>query len=171
MDAKIQTAISIRQLKPYLEAKIPPKIDNFLWRLCRNCIPTRFRLNKQVLIVLIYVWFVMKSMRIVHTSFSFVGTILIVDQCTFTSSQMLQQTSFLYFRCCYGVFGIKGTIRVMHEWRRIYQCCVRSRYQSVDWVEKRIGSAAISVRPKLAATIRWSKPPVGRYKCIIDAYV
>jgi dissimilatory sulfite reductase (desulfoviridin) alpha/beta subunit len=24
MDAKIQTAISIRQLKPYLEAKIPP---------------------------------------------------------------------------------------------------------------------------------------------------
>jgi hypothetical protein len=51
------------------EIKIPAKVKNFIWRICRRCIPTRVRSAIKELIVPLTVYYVITMMRIVSIYF------------------------------------------------------------------------------------------------------
>jgi len=51
---------------------VPPKIRNFIWRLQRNCVPTRLRFRRIVSHVLLNVFSVTLKLKILGTSLSLV---------------------------------------------------------------------------------------------------
>ncbi|XP_058756815.1 uncharacterized protein LOC131630038 [Vicia villosa] len=170
--------------------KIPPRVKNFLWCLCRNCVPTRVRLIDKG-----------------------VGCL---DSCVICGSGF-ENNNHLYFQCpksivCWEKVGLWHTIQQLvsnggdfvsfvfsflqasnHEnkavlstimwsiwksrnnalWNQIEESpdniCMRCSHLLLRWRDAHQVRNIVSPVEQLTAVTKWCKPPYGRFKCNIDA--
>ncbi|MCH98629.1 ribonuclease H protein, partial [Trifolium medium] len=170
--------------------KAPPKIKNFMWRLCRNCIPTRTRLlqkgvncpnncvlcdeeaedNLHILIYCDTIKQVWHRTGLWNTIQSRASNNTNMDVLVFSILQVLSaKQSSLFAVVLWSIWQSRNN----KLWRSQAETATTVYHRActvlTDWQMAQEEHKKSITRQQQPTESRWSKPSMGRYKCNIDA--
>ncbi|XP_024634702.1 uncharacterized protein [Medicago truncatula] len=133
--------------------KLPPKVKNFIWRVCRNCLPTR--------------------MRLITKGVNCPTSCAICDICD-------EDAKHLFFECCKSVVcwqqvGLWHTIQQVRLPTSSCADMIFTLLKHLDIPQQQFWKNAQDVRNRNTnrnthgVIDTWEKPSPGRFKCNVDA--
>ncbi|XVF64157.1 hypothetical protein PTKIN_Ptkin09bG0145200 [Pterospermum kingtungense] len=171
--------------------KVPPKVRNFCWRACRNCLPTRINLQAQGLAVLSCCvqcsvgleqpWHVFITCSFAQDCWRVANLSVAVESC------MDEVDSFheWFFKMLATLQGFNVSKFVMVLWaiwkqrnEQLWSNSGLSAEQVVyvglevlyAWLQAKEGNVRLDVTAgPLCTEVRWQKPPSSFVKCNLDA--
>jgi hypothetical protein len=171
-------------------AKIPPKVKNLLWRIGRNVLPTRMRLNSRGVHcptncsvcnegdedTLYVLFFCHKSIQ----CWQRVGLWDIVSTCLNTNNSVAENIFVILHRLNKDDQELFSVMvwslwkrRNNQVWENITELnqtvCERAKHLLIGWRNAQQVRSLINTPQPPPQPTRWIKPAYGRYKCNIDA--
>ena len=170
--------------------KVPPRAKNLLWRICRNCFPTRKRLrDKGVNCTTVCALYNMEEEDSVHMLFNCVGIrniwsmwsaftsiIHILDgdhdskDIVFKILQVLPHEDASLFGCVIWSIWKQRKNKI---WKEVTDAqgfvFDRAKTLLADWKAARYVHENSVSREQPVCNVKWIKPRAGRFKCNIDA--
>ena len=171
--------------KRFWKFPLPPKVLDFVWRLCSNCLPLRVRLHQKG--VVLYTCCGLCDMEVENAyhlffNFSFARSCWAVARLNFSAALgevfhtsilsllSLQENLVLckFFSVLWAIWGQRNN-RVSGRQALPSEVAVRTAFEFCnEWKLARVNHQGRSVGTS-AGLVYWVRPPVGRLKLNIDA--
>jgi hypothetical protein len=172
------------------KAAVPPKIKNFIWRLCCNCISTRFRLNQKCVNCPgtcvhcddeleddIHLFFLCNNAKNIWQK---LGWRDVIQQHLHINNHIAE----IIFALLQAFNSDKSTLFMVTLWsiwqqrnNKVWRnkielaqvVCERTTNLLLDWKNAQQYKKRNCMQQQQVIETRWQKPHTGRYKCNIDA--
>ncbi|CAJ2637113.1 unnamed protein product [Trifolium pratense] len=172
------------------KATTPPKIKNFIWRLCRNCIPTRFRLNQKgvncpgncvhcddELEDNIHLFFLCNNAKNIWQKLGWRDVIQQhlqannhIAEIIFSLLQVFNsEHSTLFMVTLWSIWQQRNNRVWRNKIEPTHVVCDRTTNLLLDWRNAQQYKQRNCMQQQQVTETRWQKPHTGRYKCNIDA--